>query len=191
MKSFFSLENNNYTMSSQTEKTEVKTYRYKFSDGFLENLKEFTRIHKFDDAKIFKENFDEWKDDNKDIIEREKMYMKNMGYDGDVITKMYKSARYYFKNKSSEKVKPKKRRQYIGIDITLKDKMDEFINNKINGVEETPKPSAAYTEFIENDSYKILLKSEKTRLITFGLDEDGVNKKFKKTFKNRYFLKLK
>ena len=150
-------------------KTEGKTYRYKFSKAFLENLKEFTRIHKFDDPKIFKEHFDEWKDENKEVIGREELYMKNMGYEGDVISKMYKSARYYFKNKSNEKVKPKKRRQYIGIDITLD----------------------AYTQFIEKESNKIILTSEKARLKGFGLDEDGVNKKFKKTFKNRYFLKFK
>jgi len=178
-------------MSAQTETVSGKTYRFKFSKDFLENLKEFTRIHKFDNAKVFKENFNEWKDENKDVIRREVLYMRNIGYEGDVIEKMYKSARYYFKNKSDEKVKPKKRRQYIGIDIILKDKMDEFIQNKLNGKGETPKPADAYTEFIENSSNKLILSSEKTRLISFGLDEEGVNKKFKKTFKNRYFLKLK
>ena len=178
-------------MSAETETVSGKTYRFKFSKDFLENLKEFTRIHKFDNAKVFKENFNEWKDENKDVISREVLYMRNIGYEGDVIEKMYKSARYYFKNKSDEKVKPKKRRQYIGIDIILKDKMDEFIQNKLNGKGETPKPADAYTEFIENSSNKLILSSEKTRLISFGLDEEGVNKKFKKTFKNRYFLKLK
>jgi len=178
-------------MSSQSQPVASKTYRYKFSKGFIENLKEFTRIHKYDEAKIFKENFDEWKEENKEIIQREETYMRNMGYEGDVISKMYKSARYYFKNKSTEKTEPKKRRQYIGIDIILKDKMDEFISDKINSNEDCPKPADAFTEFIENESNKIILSSEKQRLITFGLGEDDVDKKFKKTFKNRYFLKFK
>ena len=52
-------------MSAQTEKPMSKTYRFKFSKGFLENLKEFTRIHKFDQPKSFKENFDEWKEENR------------------------------------------------------------------------------------------------------------------------------
>ena len=179
------------TMSAQTDTTSAKIYRFKFSKGFLEVLKEFTRIHKFDDAKIFKEHFDEWKEENSEIITRETNYMRNMGYEGDVISKMYKSARYYFKNKSNEKTKPKKRRQYVGIDITLKDKMDEFIQEKIDGPEECPKPADAYTEFIENENNKIILTTEKTRLMTFGMEQDDVNKKFKKTFKNRYFLKFK
>ena len=92
-------------MSTQPVTSVSKTYRYKFSNEFLENLKEFTRIHKFDDAKVFKENFETWKEDNDETITREVNYMRNMGYEGDVIDKMYKSARYYFKNKSNEKIK--------------------------------------------------------------------------------------
>ena len=178
-------------MSSQTQTTANKTYRYKFSEGFLEHLKEFTRIHKFDEAKVFKENFEEWKKENMEIVQREHTYMRNIGYEGDVISKMYKSARYYFKNKSNEKTKPKKRRQYIGIDVILKDKMDEFINSKMNSNQDCPKPADAFTEFIENENNKIILSSEKQRLVSFGLSENDVDKKFKKTFKNRYFLKFK
>ena len=178
-------------MSAQTDTTSAKIYRFKFSNGFLEHLKELTRIHKFDDAKIFKEHFDEWKEENNEIINRETNYMRNMGYEGDVINKIYKSARYYFKNKSNEKTKPKKRKQYVGIDITLKDKMDEFIQEKIDENDDIPKPADAYTEFIENEKNKIMLTTEKNRLISFGLNETEADNKFKKTFKNRYFLKLK
>ena len=67
----------------------------------------------------------------------------------------------------------------------------EFIQEKIDGTEECPKPADAYTEFIENENNKIILTTEKTRLMTFGMGQDDVNKKFKKTFKNRYFLKFK
>ena len=177
-------------MSTQTEKPMSKTYRFKFSKGFLENLKEFTRIHKFDQPKAFKENFEIWKEENDETVSREITYMRNMGYEGDVIEKMYKSARYYFKNKSNEKTKPKKRRQYIGIDIILKDKMDEYIQEKVDNKVEC-KPSTVYDEFIENTTHKVLLDTETTRLKSFGMSDDEIVKKFKKTFKNRYFLKFK
>ena len=90
-----------------------KIYRYKFSNGFLPNLLDFARIHRYDEPTDFKEQWDLWTKNNKEIIDREKNYLNSMGYEGDVLKKMYKSARYYFKNKSLEKVKPKKRRQYI------------------------------------------------------------------------------
>jgi hypothetical protein len=177
-------------MNTQPEKPMSKTYRFKFSERFLENLKEFTRIHKFDQPKAFKENFETWKEDNKETVSREINYMINMGYEGDVIGKMYKSARYYFKNKSNEKIKPKKRRQYIGIDITLKDKMDEYIQEKVDKKVDC-KPSNVYNEFIEDIEHKVLLDTETTRLKSFGMKDDEVIKKFKKTFKNRYFIKFK
>ena len=177
-------------MSTQLEKPMSKTYRFKFSKGFLENLKEFTRIHKFDQPKAFKENFETWKEENDETVSREINYMRNMGYEGDVIEKMYKSARYYFKNKSNEKTKPKKRRQYIGIDIMLKDKMDEYIQEKVDNKVDC-KPATVYDEFIENIEHKVLLDTETARLKSFGMNDDDVVKKFKKTFKNRYFLKFK
>ena len=77
-------------MNTIGTKQEAKTYRFKFSKGFLENLKEFTRIHKFDDPKIFKESFGIWQEENKETISRETTYMRNMGYEGDVVSKMYK-----------------------------------------------------------------------------------------------------
>ena len=55
--------------------------------------------------KYLKKN-EEWKEENIEVIDRETSYMINMGYEGDVVNKMYKSARYYFKNKSTEKTKP-------------------------------------------------------------------------------------
>ena len=179
-----------YKMTTIVTKQEAKTYKFKFSKGFLENLKEFTRIHKFDDPKIFKESFGIWQEENKETILRETTYMRNMGYEGDVVGKMYKSARYYFKNKSNEKIKPKKRRQYIGIDVILKDKMDEFIQKKVDGKEEC-KPSSVYDEFMEFEENMLILAVEKTRLNSFGMADEDVLKKFKKTFKNRYFLKFK
>ena len=60
-----------YKMTTIVTNQEAKTYRFKFSKGFLENLKEFTRIHKFDDPKIFKESFGIWQEENKETILRE------------------------------------------------------------------------------------------------------------------------
>ena len=54
-------------MSEQTEK-QPKTFRYKFTNNFLGNLTEFSRLHRFDDAAAFKDNWKIWCDNNKDII---------------------------------------------------------------------------------------------------------------------------
>ena len=46
---------------------------------------------------------------NKEIINLESDRLLRLGYTGNVGTKMYKSARYYFKNKSTKKKEAKKR----------------------------------------------------------------------------------
>ena len=43
-------------MMSDTKKKAGKTYRFKFSNEFLVHLKEYSRIHKFDDPVAFKDN---------------------------------------------------------------------------------------------------------------------------------------
>ena len=81
---------------------------------------------------------------------------------------MYKSVRYYFKNKSSEKTKPKKRRQYVGLNRDLLDAIDEHIEAifKFNY-----KPAVAFKEFMENNEYKHLVDNEMVRLKIKNLQE--------------------
>ncbi len=57
-----------------------KIYRYKFSKDFLDVMTEFARIHRFDDAQVFKENWDDWVEENIDSISRETKHLKDMGY---------------------------------------------------------------------------------------------------------------
>ena len=58
--------------------------------------------------------------------------LENLGYRGDVKTKMYKSVRYYYKDKSDKKVDPKKRRVYISLDGDILDSIDSHIDkNKL------------------------------------------------------------
>ena len=164
------------------------TFRFKFSSDFLTSLKNFSAQHKYDDPKDFKDNWDIWVETNKEDITREHAQLKRIGYNGDMSDKMYKSTRYYFKNKSSEKTKPKKRRQYVGLNRNLLDAMDEhidaiFILNY--------KPAKAYKEFIDNNEYKHLVDNEMVRLKNQEFTREDIHIKLKKTYKNRYFIKKK
>ena len=86
-----------------------KTYRYKFSQDFKNQLIEFSRIHKYDEATVFRDNWDIWCENNKKIIDDEIKVLKINGYTGDALVKMYKSVRYYFKNKSEKKKSDEKK----------------------------------------------------------------------------------
>ena len=132
-------------MSLDNTKKATKTYRYKFSEGFLGNLKEYSRVHKFDEPATFKDNWEIWCEQNKKIIKEECERLSKMGYTGDGVGKMYKSARYYFKNKSNKKKESKKRRNYVSVTPEFRDAIDGHINSVT--IRREIKPAEGYINF--------------------------------------------
>ncbi len=154
-------------------------YRYKFSSEFTNQLLQFIDIHRFDTVNIFKEEWGRWYATNNEVIQREISRLLDLGYKGDVLDKMYKSARYYYKNKPLVAKSPKKRRKYIRLDSDILTLMDEHITRN------SEKPSLSYELFIEKNKARIaILKSD---LLEKGIKDNEVGIKIKKTFKNRYF----
>ena len=170
-------------MASQDSITPI--FRFKFTQQFQEKLVGFTKIHKFDDPVIFRENWDEWMAENKASVIQETRNLENLGYRGDVKTKMYKSVRYYYKDKSEKKTEPKKRRVYISLDRDILDNIDSHIDKN-----KTSKPAAAYLNFI-NSIDKELLEETRIILMASGLDKNQTEQKLKKTYKNRFFIRTK
>jgi hypothetical protein len=98
---------------------------------------------------------------------------------------MYKSARYYFRKKSTEKKEPSKRRVYIGSQKELIEAMDEHIKSSIIAGEF--KPSDGFNEFCKKNGE--ILKEQVNLLLKAGYkDSNEIKEKIKKTYKNRYFL---
>lgn len=160
----------------------VNIYRYKISNEMMEMLYQFSKIHQYDARKDFKEAWNKWVEDNDDTISLEKRRLMNLGFDGDIIDKLFKSARYYFRKKSPEKKPPKERRNYIGIDKNLLLAMDEHIKKNKN-----VKPEYLFDEFCKENIE--ILKEEVSHLCGFGLiNSKEIQNKIKKTFKNRYFI---
>jgi len=112
-------------------KSNIQIFRFKFTSEFMVELFEFSKVHQYDERKDFKEAWIQWVQENKNIIDSEIDRLTNLGYDGDILDKMFKSARYYFRKKSTEKHEPKKRRQYIGVNKDLLDAMDIHIEENI------------------------------------------------------------
>ena len=80
-----------------------KIYRFKFSDGIVEILDNFSKLHKHTCQKEYKEKWEQWLIENKEEIDKESERLLALGYEGNIKEKMYKSARYYFRKKSTEK----------------------------------------------------------------------------------------
>ena len=169
--------------------TKEKTHRFKFSESFSETIEEFTRIHKFNKPKDFKESWIEWRDENNSIIKKELKCLQTKGYQGNIYDKIYKSIRYYHKNKTTSEKKEKKRKPYIGLERSVLDAMDIQITSYMENRDS--KPSDGFTKFMDSLSKEILDKQVKT-LKGNGYDtKQDILNKFKKTYKNRYFIKQK
>jgi len=82
----------------------LSTYRYDFSESIAETLAEFALIHRYDERIVFKESWSKWiQDDELSMrIKEETNRLKTAGYEGDVLDKMFKSARYYYRKKKPE-----------------------------------------------------------------------------------------
>lgn len=182
------VETNKAVVNEHNGNINVNIFRYKFTSEFMEELFKFSKIHQFDHRKDFKEAWNIWAENNNGLIEDEIRRLNNMGYHGDIIDKMFKSARYYFRKKSTEKKEPAKRRIYVGSQKDLLEAMDEHIKSNINS--DNYKPSDGFEEFCKENVN--LLKEEVNVLCRAGITNvDEIKAKIKKTYKNRYFIAIK
>ena len=163
----------------------IVIYRFKFTEEFMVYLYNFSKIHQYDDRKDFKEAWNVWTEENDDIIDGEMRRLLNLGYEGDVLDKMFKSARYYFRKKSAERIEPKQRRQYISVTKDLLDAMDRHIENNI--YDDNYQPKTGFITFCKDN--ETLLKDTISSIFGQGIKESElIEYKIKKTYKNRYFM---
>ena len=165
-----------------------KIFRYKLCDAIMANITQFAQKHQFDDRHTYKEAWTYWLAENQDMVEREVARLQQLAYKGDVIDKMFKAGRYYFREKVSPKQKqkeqeePTKRRDYIVMSQDVIQAMDAHLQTLMK--EKDFKPALAYTQFCEQ--HLALLRNEIGRLGAYFTGEK-LSAKFKKTYKNRYF----
>lgn len=163
----------------------VMIFRFKFTQDFMDKLYIFSKIHQYDERKDFKEAWELWVEENEEEVNAEKRRITSLGYDGDVMDKMFKSARYYFRKKTDEKKAPKERRKYISVSHDLLEAMDNHISRNI--MNEDYQPKNGFILFCrENEE---ILKSSINQMLQQGLNDSAlIQEKIKKTYKNRHFI---
>ena len=159
-------------------------YRYKFTQEFMDNLYQFSKIHQYDERRVFKEAWETWTEENSPLITDEVRRLESLEYRGDILDKMFKSARYYYRKKGTEKKAPAKRRQYISLPKTLLKAIDQHIHEKITV---DLKPSDGFIDFCENNK-DVLRESVQSLMQQNMKNPEEIEKKIKKTYKNRYFM---
>ena len=177
-------------------------FRFNLSDEMVDALLDFSKTHQFDDRHAYADAWNEWKNAPHisnmlaDEIER----LQGMDYKGSaesIESKIFKSGRYYFRNKSFVKVPPKPRGKYISVSKELICAMDEHIargiNNNGNNDGQIPSPASPADLFSDFCKRCVdILKMEIDRLIDlepFSEDPTLIISKIKKTYKHRAFIR--
>jgi len=161
-------------------------FRFKFSQPFIDEMYVFSKVHQYDSRHDFKDAWNSWTENNRELINTETRRLENMNYQGDIMDKMFKSARYYFRKKSTVKKDPSERGFYVNLDKDLLYAMDDHIKRNMS-VNIKMKPSESVKEFQQINAEYI---KEKTQHLCQeeGFDETMIENKIKKTYKNRYFM---
>jgi len=153
-------------------------YRFKFTLEIMNKLNEFSKINQYNDRISFKENWNEWLNINNELIENECKRLFNLQYKGNIIDKMFKSARYYYRKKSNETKQPIERKGYSHLPKEILEKIDIFLY-----LNQNIKPKDSFNNFW-NENYELLNNNNNN-----ATENLLIKNKIKKTFKNRYFLK--
>jgi len=212
-------DDNNTLDENRDLKRKNPVFRFNLSNEMVDALSDFSKMHQFDDRRAYTDAWNEWKNAPHisklmaDEIER----LQNLDYRGSadsIENKIFKSGRYYFRNKSFVKVPPKPRGKYISVSKELICAMDEHIlmgttrttrttsttsttsrtTSDNNNDGKIPSPAELFNEFCK--SCVDILKMEIDRLVDleeFSENPTLIISKMKKTYKNRAFqiLKLK
>lgn len=178
----------------------AKTYRFKLSDEMCDLLLQFSQQYKFNTKDEFKENWEVWTTEYHDEICQERERLHEMGYDGDIITKMYKSVRYYYSKKHTKNnTVQEKRRKYISKNEEFIELIDNFIIRQCNNEHTlegdvvicTFKPSDGWVRFSELYEEDITREIERIKTVNSSIGNDDALYKIKKTFNNRYFINIR
>jgi hypothetical protein len=216
------------------QQPQVPIFRFKLSQTILNDIVEFSKQHRYDDRKTFKEEWNKWCKENEHTIQQETDRLRSLGYDGNVKQKLFVAVRYYFRtkeydnddnnnaedNNKKEVKQQQQRKPYVSMDS----KMIELIDNHLKEYAQhydVFTPSNAYDDFCSKYTNEMfqeitrLCKVYKQQLqldMRFTRDKDSDRKvpndndeeenkkviynklkieiplKFKKTYKNRYFI---
>ena len=193
------MANLNVNANTNVLEKKSKIFRYKLSDEIMSSITQFAKIHQLDDRHMYKEAWTRWLADEQDNVEREVGRLEQLEYKGDILDKMFKAGRYNFREKVTIKavenanantvanandVDNTKTREYIVMDPAIIQAMDLHLRSLIHN--KNFKPAVAYNEFC--DQHVELVRLEIQRLMAQNISREKMSAKFKKTYKNRYYI---
>lgn len=177
-----------------------KPHRFVFAPHLVDMLMDFSKLHQHDDRKTYKEAWDAWikTDETHSHILEEERRLRELGFVGHAVHKMFLSSRYYYRNKKIDEptVQPS-RKKYDGLPKQVLHEMDAHIREQFPSAECKPvhtidivSPGEGFLHFCQE---KQLLIGDYVK--TMPADNNNIESnirtaiaKFKKTYKNRFYI---
>ena len=168
-------------------------YRYQLGEELNQELSRFAKNHEYDHRKDFKQAWIKWREENDELFQLEIKKNEELGYQGDIEDKIFKSARYYFRKKHiatekkalgtpEEEEKEKTTNSYINVNKELLETMDEYLKKNIK-----LKPAKSFTNFCDENQETIEKEIEFLYNVKNIKTDKEIKEKIKKTYKNRYY----
>lgn len=189
-------------MKSQHNNLKLQTNRYKFTHEIINLLSEFAKMHQHEGSKDYKESWQNWiaEPEIRRELEEERVRLIKEGMVGDVIDRLYKSSRYYYRKKiNKNEGPPKDRKKYEGLTKEILHKMDAHIIREINGNIDLLEDDKLVSRFTPSKSFDMYL-GENPSIISELIptanpptaEEHRIQmtcaiQRIKKTYKNRFY----
>ena len=180
-----------------------KPHRFVFAPRLVDMLMEFSKLHQHDDRKTYKEAWDAWikTDETHTHILEEERRLRELGFIGDTIHKMFLSSRYYYRNKKLDEptVQPS-RKKYNGLPKEVLHAMDAHIREQFPSTDCKPvhnmdivSPGEGFLHFCEEK--RSLIGDYVKTMSACNNNNNNIESnirmaiaKFKKTYKNRFYI---
>jgi hypothetical protein len=192
----------NMTMTSAPAQEDTRVapalpvYRHSFTPDITEKLRCFSVMHKDLDRKAFQLAWQNWVDEHTAEVAEEVARMHTQGFTGDVVDKMYKSARYYYRKRAARLPAPqlpaeaKKQKQTQHAKFALKNKERGAYQMLLRAIKRhlemvQMKPKAGFESFCR--THAGLLREIITNTVKTPAELYDFNQQLKKSFKNQYY----
>jgi hypothetical protein len=173
---------------------QLQTFHHNFSDQIAERFTYFATLHRYDDRKTFKEAWQKWilEEDVAADIQTEIQSLETNHYTGDILDKMFKSVRYYYRKKPIVPKLPSTRKTYVALPVSILESMDKHI---IETMLQHTNPETTECSISPAKAFELYMQRhnpEQQQTQEHIQEQTQIDiPKYKKTYKNRFFIASK
>jgi hypothetical protein len=180
------------SIGEENKNISIKTYHFNMCDEMIHYIDYFATLHKNDDRKVFKEEWQKWIQTEviANLFESETNRLKKEGYIGNIVDKLYHSARYYYRKKPNNENKDseeKKRKKYELMDPTILNNIEKHILSQVRehivDIKQVENKIITHCDISPANAYKKFLETNPDLS-----GDETYFAKLKKTYKNRFFV---